>query len=227
MPTLRPILEFPDPRFAPEDGIVALGGNLLPETLRSAYLKGIFPWPQPQFPDMPIVWFSPDPRGVLFFKNLHISASLERFQRRAFGTLKWEVRIDTCFEEVIRACGQSPRPGQAGTWITEEMVEGYCAFHRVGHAHSVEVWEGGALIGGIYGVDVNGMFSAESMFYRKTNASKIALLALCEHLQARGATWIDIQMVTPTLAKFGATNLSRASFLRLIAETHAMKLKLF
>src|SRR5262249_20365536 len=131
------------------------------------------------------------------------------------------------FEEVIQACSQVPRPGQDGTWITPEMVHAYIELHGLGHAHSVEVWEGSKLIGGIYGVETGGAFAGESMFYRKPNASKLALLYLIELLKSRGASWMDIQMLTPHMKALGATEIKRDDFLKELSRVHALGLRLF
>jgi leucyl/phenylalanyl-tRNA--protein transferase len=226
MPTPRAILQFPDPRNAPADGLLAVGGNLHLESLLTAYRQGIFPWPQGSPEEIPLLWFSPDPRGVLFFKDLHIPASLKRFEKAAFQTKGWTIATNTQFEEVMKSCAEAKRPGQRGTWITEEMIQGYLALHRAGYAHSLEVLEKGKLVGGLYGVAVDGAFAAESMFYREPNASKVALLALCRTLASQGVEWIDIQMVTPTLAQFGAREIPRDTYLSLLERSRKKGLAL-
>lgn len=226
MPTPRAILQFPDPRNAPADGLLAVGGNLQVDTLLTAYRQGIFPWPQGSPEETPLLWFSPDPRGILFFKDLHIPTSLQRFEKNAFQKKGWTIAINTQFENVMRSCADAKRPGQRGTWITEEMIQGYLALHKAGNAHSLEILEKGKLVGGIYGVAVEGAFAAESMFYRKPNASKLALVALCRTLASQGAEWIDIQMVTPTLAQFGAREIPRDTYLSLLEKSQKKGLTL-
>lgn len=215
-----PILHFPDPRRADDDGLVAIGGDLAPATLLAAYRRGIFPWPTE---GMPMLWFSPGERGVLRFADLHLPRSLRPALRRA----AWELSIDRDFAAVIDACAAAPRPGQDGTWITAEVRRAYLRLHALGHAHSVEVWEDDELVGGIYGVDVDGAFAGESMFHRRPNASKAALLHLVDHLAGRGLDWLDIQVMTPHMARLGARPVPRDEFLALLAATRARGLRLF
>jgi leucyl/phenylalanyl-tRNA--protein transferase len=215
-----PGVEFPDPRSASPDGIVAIGGDLHPETLLLAYRQGIFPWPVPGFP---LLWFCPGERGVLEFHDLHLPRSLARVRRRT--TLAFT--IDTAFPRVIEACAATPRPGQDGTWITPQIVRAYIRLHQLGIAHSVEAWRGNHLAGGIYGVEVDGAFAAESMFYREPNASKLALLNLIDHLRVRGLDWLDIQVLTPHLERLGASTISRDAFLDKLRHTRARGLRLF
>lgn len=196
---------FSDPRLALEDGLVAISDELSIEILKEAYGLGIFPWPHEE---SPILWFSPDPRGILYFKDIHISKSFKKFIKKC----NWEIRWNTAFDKVIDECAKMPRKGQSGTWITEHLRDHYKKFHRSGYAHSVEVWEEGVLIGGTYGVYISGCFSGESMFYHKSQASKIALLALTIELQNIGLKWMDIQMVTPNLDNFGGKYISRTQF---------------
>ncbi|MEK6579375.1 MAG: leucyl/phenylalanyl-tRNA--protein transferase [Bdellovibrionota bacterium] len=207
-----PISRFPDPREASKDGIVALGGDLEAESILLAYSQGIFPWP---IEGIPLAWFCPDPRAVLRFSDLHTPKSLEKMRKKAL----FQFTIDRAFDRVIEACKDSPRPGQAGTWITNEILVGYKRLHRLGYAHSVEAWVGEDLEGGIYGVALNGVFSAESMFYKKPNASKLALLFLIDHLKKHKVEWIDIQMLTPHLKALGATEINRDAFLLLLARS--------
>lgn len=212
------VTRFPDPHYAPKDGPLALGGDLEPETLLTAYGQGIFPWPiTSEEQEYPLTWFSPDPRAILEFDRLHLPRSLKTFLKKS----PYTCTLDRDFEAVIRACASVPRPGQPGTWITPEMVEAYVTLHRLGHAHSVEVWQPtrGAprLVGGLYGVDAGGLFAGESMFHREENASKVGLLFMIEHLRSRGSTWIDIQMLTPHLERLGARTIPRAEFLRRLA----------
>lgn len=215
-----PVRRFPDPRSANADGIVAVGGDLHPETLQLAYAQGIFPWP---VVGLPLLWFSPPERGVLDFADLHLPRSLRRARRRR----GYRLTIDAAFPAVIRACAATPRPGQLGTWITPAITAAYERLHALGIAHSVEAWDGDRLVGGIYGVDAGGAFSGESMFYRAPDASKIALLHLVEHLASRGLEWLDIQVLTPHMARLGARAVPRDEFLARLAATRARGLRLF
>src|SRR5262245_169636 len=208
-----PIVRFPDPSEATVDGVIAIGGDLHPESLRLAYSQGIFPWPHE---DVPLLWFCPDPRAVLEFDRLHISKSLQRARRSAQRD-GWTFTIDHAFDDVMRQCAEVPRPGQDGTWITPEVLEGYRTLHNLGHAHSVEAWHDGRLIGGIYGVDAGGSCEAESMFHLKANASKLALLHLVDHLTVHGLGWMDIQVLTPHLETLGAREISRNEYLKRLA----------
>ena len=206
------LIRFPDPRNAGADGLVAVGGNLLPETLLAAYRRGIFPWP---IESWPLTWFSPQERAILVFDEMHIARSLARERRRT----RLRFTIDQDFRGVIESCARAVRPHEEGTWITRAMIEAYCELHGRGAAHSVEAWEGEELVGGIYGVDAGGAFAGESMFYLKPNASKLALLRLVEHLSARGLAWLDIQVMTPHMHALGAKLVGRDEFLdRLAAE---------
>ena len=215
-----PVAEFPDPRSANRDGIVAVGGDLHPRSLLLAYRQGIFPWPVEGFP---LLWFCPAERGVLEFRELHLPRSLLRARRQT--VLRFS--IDAAFAEVIRACAATPRPGQDGTWITPQIITAYIRLHRIGITHSVEAWSGERLVGGIYGVEVDGAFAAESMFYHEPDASKLALLHLIDHLRARGLDWLDIQVLTPHLARLGAKTISRDEFLEKLRRTRARGLRLF
>ena len=209
---------FPDPRIARGD-IVAIGNDLTTATLREAYRHGIFPWPHDE---LPLPWFSPRRRTVLFFKDLHVGRSLRKSMKRA--TLRFT--IDQAFDQVIRACATVPREDQ-GTWIGPEIVRAYTALHREGVAHSAELWDGDRLVGGLYGVDAGGVFTGESMFHHQTDASKIALVRLIEHLQERGATWLDCQITTPHMRALGAREIPRARFLDLLEEAQAEGHKIF
>jgi leucyl/phenylalanyl-tRNA---protein transferase len=187
--------------------LVALGGDLHPESLRLAYASGIFPWPHR---GAPLLWFSPDPRGVLDFDLLHVPERLARKKRNTTLTFT----IDCAFEEVIGACQKAPRPDQEGTWLTAPMKKAYLKLHQLGGAHSVEAWdESGALVGGLYGVTAGGYFSGESMFHRASDASKLCVLHLVEHLKARGQAWLDIQTMTPHFLALGAIDIPREEFL--------------
>jgi leucyl/phenylalanyl-tRNA--protein transferase len=209
---------FPDPRHARGD-IIAIGEDLSVETLRDAYRHGIFPWPHD---DLPLPWFSPRRRAVIFFDELHIGRTLRRSIRRA----QFTYTIDKAFDSVIRACASVPREDQ-GTWIGPEILRAYSKLHREGDAHSIEAWEGDALVGGLYGIDAGGLFTGESMFHLRTDASKLALLHLIELLRERGAKWLDCQIMTPHMRALGAREIPRLQFLDLLAETQARALHLF
>jgi leucyl/phenylalanyl-tRNA--protein transferase len=213
-------VSFPDPRDATPEGIVAVGGRPLPEFLVEAYRRGIFPWPVEGYP---LLWFSPPERAVLEFDRLHVPRSLDRERRRT----PLRFTVDTAFARVIRACAEIKRAHEEGTWITADMIRGYTELHRLGHAHSVEAWEGDELVGGIYGVDAGGAFAGESMFYLRPNASKLALLFLIEHLRARGLDWLDVQVLTPHVEALGARLIPRDAFLDKLARTLRRGLRLF
>jgi leucyl/phenylalanyl-tRNA--protein transferase len=215
-----PILRFPDLRTDAVDDIVCVGGDLHPESLLLAYRSGIFPWPMY---GLPLVWSSPLERGILEFANLRIPRSTRQAQRRTTFTFT----IDRAFPTVIHACGATLRDDDGGTWITPEIEHAYGEFHRLGYAHSVEVWEGEELVGGLYGVAVDGIFAGESMFHRRPYASRLALLHLIDHLAGRGASWIDIQTLTPHMEMMGAHTIPRNDFLDKLAETRAQGLELF
>ena len=192
------------------NGLLAAGGELTPERLVDAYRQGIFPW---YSQDQPLLWWSPDPRMVLFPAELRLTRSLKKRLRRR----DYEIRADTCFGRVMRACA-GPRRGQEGTWITEEMVTAYCALHAQGLAHSVETWMNGELAGGLYGIALGRMFYGESMFARATDASKLALAHLVRQIERWGFGMIDCQMKTPHLAAFGAREIPRREFMRKLQE---------
>lgn len=198
---------FPDPRSALADpnGLLAFGGDLAPQRLAAAYAHGIFPW---YSQGDPLLWWSPDPRCVFATDGVHVSHSLARFMRHC----GWAYSIDHAFEHVMRACA-APRAGQDGTWITRDMQVAYLNLHLIGRAHSLEVWHDDALVGGTYGVASGRLFSAESMFSRATNGSKVALVMLARWLGARGFPWIDAQVPNPHLMRMGARALPRATFL--------------
>jgi leucyl/phenylalanyl-tRNA--protein transferase len=207
IPWLSAEPEFPAPEKALSDpnGLLAAGGDLSPQRLLAAYRRGIFPW---YAAGEPILWWSPDPRMVLFPDELKVSRSLARTLRRA----DYAVRLDTAFDDVIRACAGKPREGQAGTWITAEMQQAYRDLHRLGHAHSVETWVDGKLAGGLYGIAIGRAFYGESMFSDARDASKIALAHLCAYLKQRGFGIIDCQMETSHLASLGARPIPRSDF---------------
>ena len=212
---------FPDPALADEDGLLAIGVPVTPANLRVAYARGIFPWPFSA--RHPVPWVSPGERAVLEFDRLHVPKTLRQARRRT----TWSFTIDRDFKAVMAACAAAHRPGQRGTWITPAMRAGYAALHEAGGAHSVEVWDGERLVGGLYGVDAGGLFTGESMFHLAPNASKLALLHLIGHCRDRGARWLDIQTLTPHLRALGAEEVSRAEFLRLLREAQDSGVALF
>jgi len=210
------LIHFIDPEKS-IDGIVALGGPLTTTNLLRAYCRGIFPWPI----DDIVPWCCPEERGILEFNELHIPRRLARTRHNFHFT------IDRAFPQVISHCATVKRKHESGTWITRQMIRAYCELHRLGYAHSVEVWEGTELVGGLYGVDACGSFAGESMFSLRSNASKLALLFLIDHLKDRGLDWIDIQMLTPHLEALGAKLVSRAEFLEKLTATQQRNLTLF
>lgn len=202
--------DFPDVELAlrDPDGLLAVGGDLTVPRLLAAYRRGIFPW---YSEEQPILWWSPDPRSVLFPHKLHVSRSLRRTLRQG----RFEVTLDREFAAVIQACSE-PRPGQPGTWITDEMQEAYLRLHEAGHAHSVETWQGGSLVGGLYGVAIGRVFFGESMFNRISDASKVAFVYLVRHLQQHHFELIDCQIRTPHLDSLGAELIPRQRFTELL-----------
>lgn len=199
---------FPPAGTADDDGVVGVGADLEPGTLLAAYRQGLFPMPLGR--RGPIAWWSPDPRGVLPLDGLRVSRSL----RRSCG--RYEIRVDTRFVEVVRACADPRRPHG---WIDRRIEDAYRRLHELGWAHSVEAWTpDGELAGGLYGVAIGGLFAGESMFHRRTDASKVALVGLVERLREGGATLLDVQWRTPHLASLGVVDLPRHRYLELLAE---------
>jgi len=196
--------------LAEPNGLLAMGGDLSVERLLDAYRHGIFPWFNP---GEPILWWSPDPRMVLVPGEVRVTRSLAKRMRNA----GFEVRVDTAFAEVMRACA-APREGESGTWISPLMVAAYTRLHQAGYAHSVETWRDGQLVGGLYGVAIGRMFYGESMFSREPDASKVTLVRLAQQLQRWGFGLIDCQMETPHLASLGACTMPRAAFIARLAE---------
>lgn len=195
---------LPDPARADDDGVVGIGADLAPATLVDAYRNGIFPWPHT---GVALPWFSPDPRGLVVFEDLHVSRSLRRTMRRS----GWTTTVDRDFDGVVRACGQ--RRGRDGTWITPPMARAYRRLHVLGWAHSLEVWDAdGELVGGLYGVQAGGVFTGESMFHRAPDASKVAMVDLCARLRAAGGRFLDVQLTTAHLVSMGARDVARATF---------------
>ena len=205
-----PVSEFPPLELADKHGLLAIGGDLAVETLVLAYSNGIFPWP---FEEESLAWFAPPQRAVLFLKDLHVARSLLKFQK----TCSWKFTFDQAFKEVIKECAAPINRGsQNGTWITRDIIKGYTDFHLAGYAHSCKCWEGSTLVAGLYCVNIGKFFAAESMFYRKPNASKLSLLFLLKHLQAQGVEWVDCQQLNPVTKAFGAKNIKRDKFMSLL-----------
>lgn len=211
VPPPRPVAPsawvLPDPSEADADGVVGIGADLAPGTLVDAYRHGIFPWPHA---GVALPWFSPDPRGLIPVGEVHVSRSLRRTLRRC----GWTTTVDADFDAVVRACAEER--GHEGTWITPSMARAYRRLHVLGWAHSLEVWDGSRLVGGVYGVQAGGVFTGESMFHRATDASKVALVDLCDRLAEAGGAVLDVQLTTEHLASLGARDVSRAQFLRLL-----------
>ncbi|WP_019556601.1 leucyl/phenylalanyl-tRNA--protein transferase [Thiomicrorhabdus arctica] len=212
----KPVM-FPPTNLALKepDGLLAVGGALTPEWLLQAYSNGIFPWFNP---GEPILWWTPNPRSVLFIDSLKIKRSL----RKTIQKLEWDesltVTLDQNFTGVMQACATVSREGQDGTWISPEMLSAYQSLHQSGHAHSVEVWQKGQLVGGLYGIAIGKMFFGESMFSKVSDSSKIALVALAMQLKAWGFELIDTQVETPHLNSLGASTLSRVAFEKVIQQ---------
>lgn len=228
------LIEFPDPLthrypmwiqageyYYPGEGIVHLGGDMTVENLRNAYRKGIFPW---FTPGLPLPWHCPDPRAVLFFDELHIPRSLSKVRR----TAKYSYTIDKDFASVMLGCAEAKRNDSGGTWITQDFIDRFNELHNTGDAHSVEAWnENGELVGGLYGVDAGGVFCGESMFFRESNASKLALLYLVDHLSDKGCKWLDVQVMTPHFKVLGAREIPREFFLKMLGETQSINSRIF
>ncbi len=204
-------ISFPPPHRSEEDGLLAVGGDLSQERLLKAYSMGIFPW---YSEDSPILWWSPDPRLVLFPEELKVSRSLRQCMRNGLFT----VTTNTAFEQVMRACAEATRKGQAGTWITEEMITAYTGLHRSGYALSVESWHEEQLVGGLYGIMLGRIFFGESMFANKSNASKVAFVTIIEQLKKNGVRLIDCQVRTEHLVSLGAREIPRNTFLKTLKE---------
>jgi leucyl/phenylalanyl-tRNA--protein transferase len=200
-------LTFPDPRSANRDGCVAIGGDLSVPRLLLAYRRGIFPWTV-----HPITWWSPDPRAILDWDRFRTPRSLAIILRRE----TFRITTNRAFTRVIETCA-APAPGRRQTWISPEFIEAYTRLHQQGHAHSLECWLGDELAGGIYGVAIGGLFAGESMFHRASNASKVALWHLVEHLRTRGFVLFDIQMLTPVTRQVGGIEIPRDEYLRRLA----------
>jgi leucyl/phenylalanyl-tRNA--protein transferase len=200
-------LVFPPPEGATPEGLVAVGGDTSPERLVLAYSQGIFPWPHA---GLPLLWFSPDPRFVIDLDSVHVGRSLRKRVRAG----EYEIRTDTAFEQTLEQCASVARPGQDGTWINDDIRSGFLALHRMGLAHSIEAWKDGALVGGLYGVALGRSFCGESMFSLASDASKVATVAMLGNLRHWGFHFVDCQVYTDHLARFGAQQWRRARFLQ-------------
>ncbi len=210
-------IEFPPAWLARSDGLLCIGGDLCLERLLLAYQKGIFPWFSK---NEPLLWWSPDPRLVLFPDTINISRSLKKKIKKT----PFKITVDNAFEQTIISCSKPRRGGIEGTWLVEEMIDAYIQLHKHGYAHSIETWHGNALVGGLYGVCLGGFFFGESMFSLESNASKIALVALATLLKTHGFDMIDCQVTTPHLLNMGAVEISRDRFLKNLASSIARKM---
>jgi leucyl/phenylalanyl-tRNA---protein transferase len=213
IPILDHRLRFPSPNRADAKGLVAIGGDLSVPRLLLAYRNGMFPWTVD-----PISWWSPEPRAIFELNGgFHVSRSLARVIRKGV----FRITLDRAFRRVMESCA-APAPGRRSTWISQEFIEAYAQLHRLGYAHSLECWQGRQLVGGIYGVAIGGFFAGESMFHRASDASKVALFHLTEHLRGRGFTLFDIQMLTPITTQLGGITIPREEYLERL--TRAVKL---
>jgi leucyl/phenylalanyl-tRNA--protein transferase len=202
---------MPDPQTALPNGLLAYGGDLEPGTLLAAYRAGIFPWPDA---NGRLLWWSPDPRAILPLDRFHESRSLRRTRRHGV----FRTSLDRAYGRVVEGCADRPE----GTWINSDMIAAYVALHELGWAHSVEVWAGERLVGGVYGVAIGGLFAAESMFHRESDASKVALAELVDHLRRREYGLLDVQLATDHLASLGAVAIARQDYRRLLGQAIAM-----
>jgi leucyl/phenylalanyl-tRNA--protein transferase len=210
--------QFPEPETAEESGLVGIGADLEPGTVLGAYRAGIFPMPFDSGPN--VGWWSPDPRGILPLDALRVSRSLRQSMDR------YDITIDTAFEQVVDECAN---PDRDGAWITSAINSAYCELHRLGWAHSVETRDRltGELVGGLYGIHIGGLFAGESMFHHSRDASKVALAGLVEHLRSQGVILLDVQWLTPHLASLGAVEVPRAEYLSLLANALAIPVRPF
>jgi len=206
------IKEFPALESADDNGILAIGGDLEVPSLLLAYRSGIFPWPMQGYP---LLWWAVPERAVLFLEEFHISRSLAKEIKRA----PYRISFDTDFREIISNCSDVPRKSSNGmSWITKEMMDGYCALFEAGYAYCVGAYENDTLVGGLYGVKIDNFVSAESMFHLKPNASKVALAALVDQLRSKGIKWIDLQVINPFTESLGACEVSREEFMRMLSQ---------
>lgn len=206
---LTQALTFPNVNTANRDGIVAIGGDLSPERLQLAYRSGIFPWFED---DDPILWWSPNPRMVLFLQELRVTKSMRNILNRQ----EFKVTFNQDFRSVISNCQKIKRDGQQGTWITNDMIEAYCNLHALGIAQSVEVWQNDELVGGLYGIDMGHVFCGESMFSKVSNASKVAFITLVNHLKSKNYQLLDCQVYNPHLESLGCREIERNDFMKIL-----------
>lgn len=205
-----PETQFPSPNSASEEGLVAVGGEITTKRVLSAYRQGIFPW---YSEDQPVLWWSPEPRAILYPDGIKISRSLKKTLRRN----KFSITADTAFSEVVKSCaGLRTQSPTGGTWITAEMMDTYNRLHQLGYGHSIEVWDQEKLVGGLYGLSLGSAFFGESMFSHQTDASKLALVSLAKFSKSSGIDFIDCQLPTDHLASMGAINISRKEYLRIL-----------
>jgi leucyl/phenylalanyl-tRNA--protein transferase len=204
------ITGFPPVETSDDHGLLALGGDLEIDSLLLAYSSGIFPWPISE--EYPLAWFSPDPRGILAFDKLHISKSLKKFLKKN----PYEVRFNTNFVGVIKACAETKRADNQGTWITQDIIDAYVNLYNEGYAYSVETYLENELVGGVYGVCINRFYSGESMFHKTDNASKVALIALLYKLKQQDIGWLDTQMVTPVVESLGGLEIPREIYMKML-----------
>ncbi|MCB0414555.1 MAG: leucyl/phenylalanyl-tRNA--protein transferase [Bdellovibrionales bacterium] len=207
-------VHFPDPCSPLLDDIVLADDRIDTNILLEAYSHGIFPWPHDEYP---LLWFCPSHRGILRFENLHVSKSLYKFVEKTRE--RYTYKLDNDFSGVVEACSKAPRKGQLGTWINDHLKPHYMGLNKKGYAHSIEVYENNYLVGGLYGVFVNGVFSGESMFHLQDNVSKLALLKTVYWLKGLGMDWMDVQMVTPLLKAFGASYVKKLDYFKLLRAT--------
>lgn len=207
------VLKFPPVDTADENGLLALGGDLEVQTLILAYRQGIFPWPISE--EFPLAWFSPDPRGVIDYEDLYVSKRLLRYLKNT----QLYFTLNQNFQGVIEECAQTKRRDQSGTWITDEVIQSYLEMFKRGLAYSLEAWDGEKLVGGIYGVSINGILTGESMFHKVPNASKFCLIILMKILNEAGINWLDTQMVTPVIKSLGGKEIPRKEFLSRLAQS--------
>jgi leucyl/phenylalanyl-tRNA--protein transferase len=205
-----PIIDFPSVEDADQNGLVAIGGDLHPQSLLLAYSKGIFPWPVG--PEYPLAWFSPDPRGVIFTNEIHLPRKLKKELRKS----NFEVTFNQDFEKVIHLCAEIHADSETGTWITDDILQGYIEFHKRGMAYSVEVRQEGKIVGGLYGVNIGKYISGESMFHLVANASKFALVSLLHNLKNSDVLFLDTQMVTNVTNSLGAREIKRNDFIKMV-----------
>lgn len=216
------IIEFPSIESANEDGLLAIGGDLEVESLLLAYGQGIFPWPISS--DFPLAWFSPNPRGILFLEDLHISKSMKKTVKKLDSSEKIEIKFNENFQEVVENCASITRKGQEDTWITQEMKEAYFHLFLSGYCYSIEIIEEGNLVAGLYGVCISNYFCGESMFGKKDNYSKYCFIKLIEFLKIKNIKFFDTQVVTPVTSSLGVKEISRLSYLKILKEAIGTKM---